>query len=55
MASALAALLCLCPALVAASPADDAFNFLVMGDWGGQGTAPYTTPEEVATAVRFVI
>ena len=45
----------LCPALVAASADDDAFNFLVMGDWGGIGKPPYTTPEEVATAVRFVI
>merc|ERR1719198_1951736 len=40
----------LCPALVAASADDDAFNFLVMGDWGGIGKPPYTTPEEVATA-----
>jgi len=25
-------------------------NFLVMGDWGGQGSAPYTTHQEIATA-----
>ena len=49
------ALALLCPALVAASADDDAFNFLVMGDWGGQGKPPYTTPEEVATAVLFAV
>ena len=26
------------------------FSFLVMGDWGGQGSSPYTTKQEVATA-----
>ena len=36
---------------VSASSVDDAaFNFLVMGDWGGQGSAPYTTSAEIATA-----
>ena len=38
------------PASAADVPADDAFNFLVMGDWGGVGSPPYTTPEELATA-----
>ena len=46
----LAPLLLVC---VSASSVDDAaFNFLVMGDWGGQGSAPYTTSAEIATAVR---
>jgi hypothetical protein len=26
------------------------FNFLVVGDWGGQDTPPYTTPGEIAAA-----
>ena len=33
------------------SPSDDAsLNFLVLGDWGGQETHPYTTPAEVELA-----
>jgi tartrate-resistant acid phosphatase type 5 len=28
----------------------DELNFLVMADWGGQPTAPYTTPGELSTA-----
>ena len=51
MARVTRALLALaCPILVSASDGD-AFNFLVMGDWGGKGSPPYTTPEEIATAV----
>ena len=43
-----------CPVIISASADGDAFNFLVMGDWGGQGSHPYTTAEEIATAVLFV-
>lgn len=35
----------------AASATDgDSWSFLVMGDWGGQETAPFTTPGEISTA-----
>jgi tartrate-resistant acid phosphatase type 5 len=43
-------LLVVLAALVLAAAADNSISFLVMGDWGGQPTAPYTTPAEVATA-----
>lgn len=47
MRASLAVVLALC---AAAAQADDALNFLVMGDWGGSGSAPYTTSGEIATA-----
>ena len=34
----------------AVAQADDALNFLVMGDWGGSGSSPFTTAGEIATA-----
>eukprot|EP00051_Salpingoeca_urceolata_P033091 m.18904 g.18904 ORF g.18904 m.18904 type:complete len:324 (+) comp5814_c0_seq1:76-1047(+) len=38
-------------ALVATTAASDAsLNFLVIGDWGGSGTYPYTTAGELATS-----
>ncbi len=37
-------------AQAAAKPSDSALSFLVLGDWGGQPRAPYTTPAEVAIA-----
>lgn len=38
-------------ALASANAADASeLHFLVMGDWGGQGSSPYTTSEEVSTA-----
>lgn len=33
-----------------AKAANDALNFLVMGDWGGDARKPYTTNDEVITA-----
>jgi hypothetical protein len=36
--------------LAAAAAADGDLKFLIMGDWGGTQTAPFTTDREVATA-----
>ncbi len=30
--------------------AEEVVSLLVVGDWGGQGTAPYTTPDQLAAA-----
>jgi len=36
--------------LAVAAPAHASLDFLIMGDWGGVDTAPWTTPAEVQTA-----
>ena len=37
-------------ATLAAHAHAEPLNFLVMADWGGQPTAPFTTPAELSTA-----
>lgn len=37
-------------AAAAATATPPAFSALIMADWGGHGTAPYTTPGELVTA-----
>lgn len=39
-----------CPADLSVWKTAEDWNFLVMGDWGGQPIFPYTTPEEKKTA-----
>jgi tartrate-resistant acid phosphatase type 5 len=39
-----------CATLAVSAVGGDELHFLVMGDWGGKESSPYTTPGEVSTA-----
>jgi len=39
----------------AAAPSATDYNVLVMGDWGGDGSAPFTTKEEISTAAAMEV
>ena len=44
---------CLLAAVLVGCTAASDLNFMIVGDWGGQVTPPYTTAAELATAKQM--